>query len=402
MLVTHKAQVDPQNMQNDQKEQSADKKTVFVVRLSAIGDALIAARSLLRLAAEGFDPVFCTSRACADVALTIPNLHRAIIVEKDRSLSFVAIRENAGQREFCSESYETLFPATESLWPQALLDLQGTRRSARFIKELRQKISPQVLHIFKVEKHALARILMVVRARFSFKQQTHNTNDGLFTPEIGLRRVALHNQKVVEKFLMSQGRPTPQPGIPLARIQTPRIDLTPYSAEYVVFCPGASLPLKAWGSANYKRCAEKILANSNAHIVVLGGPDEAETGAEIQTLSAERVHNLAGKTSLLTSLATLAGASYVISGDSFPAHACDLLGVPATILFGATSPYFGFAPCSENIIVRHLNLSCSPCTRHGRGLCRFRNLMCLNGIAPHEVADDALQALERTKMRHSR
>ena len=72
-------------MQNEGKEQSMGEKTVFVVRLTAIGDTLIAARSVLALIDAGFDPVFCTSRACSEVALCIPGLRYVVILEKDRT-----------------------------------------------------------------------------------------------------------------------------------------------------------------------------------------------------------------------------------------------------------------------------------------------------------------------------
>ena len=54
--------------------------------------------------------------------------------------------------------------------------------------------------------------------------------------------------------------------------------------------------------------------------------------------------------------------------------------IPASVLFGATSPLFGFVPIYEKISIEYMNLSCSPCSRHGKGFCRFKNLKCLQDI----------------------
>jgi heptosyltransferase-2 len=170
----------------------------------------------------------------------------------------------------------------------------------------------------------------------------------------------------------------------------------------VVLCPGASLPLKAWGVENYRACAEIILKKSNVHIVILGGPDESAVGSELAAVNEQHVHNLVAKLSLMQSLAVITKAEYLIAGDSFPGHACDLLGVPATILFGATSPHFGFSPCNSNIRVRWLNLNCSPCTRHGRGLCRFKNHLCMKNIAASDVAQDFFDTMNERKSRTPR
>lgn len=388
-------------MQNEGKEQSEDKKTVFVVRLTAIGDTLIAARSVLTLIESGFEPVFCTSRACSDIALCIPGLRYVAILENDRSISTYTIVEDNGLRKFDS---------TELLWQSAtcsktkvpILDLQNTRRSWRFIKLIGKKLPSCGYCVTRVRKHSLARIALVARARLSFNQKSLSNSESAFTPPSKLRRVAHNNFELVNKFLQKSGKQQNSQNISTQKLVVPRVDVEDIPLPYMVLCPGASLPLKAWGAENYRTCAENIIKNSEAHIVILGGPDELAVGKEIAAINDQRVHNRVAKFSLLESLAVISKAEYLIAGDSFPGHACDILGVPATILFGATSPYFGFSPCSSNIRVRWLNLNCSPCTRHGRGLCRFKNHLCMKNIAATDVSQDFLTSMHNRKLHPSR
>ena len=93
--------------------------------------------------------------------------------------------------------------------------------------------------------------------------------------------------------------------------------------------------------------------------------------------------------------------SQIVTNDSFPAHAAQAFEIPATVLFGATSPYFGFAPKAPQIHVETLNLACSPCTRHGNRQCPYKNLKCLTGISANHVFKQILQKEKGNKFTRS-
>ncbi len=363
---------------------------VFVVRLSAIGDTLIAAQSVLDIVASGHKPILCTNPNCLDVALAIPGLEYCVLNTPQNAPScfkFVSTPGGRTKEAFPLENLQSLLGKSATV-----LDLQNTRRSKRFVKALKQSLSPTHLSIQTVQKYTLHRAFLVAKSFLARKQKQRNARGSLFVPPTNFHRVSNLNRVLVEKFLQRSLEKTGHrilPSQPLPETENAGFWKTPY----VVLCPGASFPLKSWDAAHFAQLAQAIVQQTNYAIVVLGGPDDTETGTQIiHTLSTQRAQNLAGKLSLGQSLTVLAQAHYVVSGDSFPGHACNLLGVPATLLFGATSPAFGFVPEAANIRVRWLGLSCSPCTRHGRGKCRFGNRRCLDEIKPEDVLQDVLNS----------
>jgi ADP-heptose:LPS heptosyltransferase len=361
---------------------------VFVVRLSAIGDTLIAAQSVLDIVAQGHTPILCTNPNCLDVALAIPGLEYCILNTPQHGPScykLVSTPTGRAKEPIALKTLQNLLGKSATV-----LDLQSTRRSKRFMKALKQSLNPTHLTIHSVQKHTLHRAFLVAKSFFARKQTQRNAQGSLFIVPANLHRVSNLNRAVVEKFLQKSLEKTEHrilPSEPLPETENTRF----WEAPYAVLCPGASLPLKSWDAAHFAQLASLIEQQTNLGIVVLGGPDDAETGSKIiHALSTQRAQNFAGKLSLGQSLTVLARARYVVSGDSFPGHACNLLGVPATLLFGATSPAFGFVPEASNIRVRWRELSCSPCTRHGRGKCRFGNRRCLVEIKPEDVLQDLL------------
>jgi heptosyltransferase-2 len=210
-----------------------------------------------------------------------------------------------------------------------------------------------------------------------------------------LTRVHDLQQKLVEEALKSQSvSPAPAPWLavtPVAAYDGLR-DL-PLAEPYVVLFPGASGPLKMWGMERFSELVSFVHKQANVRFVVIGGKEEISAGEALERAHPGTVLNLAGRLKVGETLAVIAAARYVVTGDSFPAHAADALGIPASVLFGATTPWFGFAPLSPAVRLHYLNLSCSPCTRHGKGRCRFGNLRCMGGISAASVGAEVLKEI---------
>jgi heptosyltransferase-2 len=132
-------------------------------------------------------------------------------------------------------------------------------------------------------------------------------------------------------------------------------------------------------------------------IILCGGPDDRLVATYLAFLNTSRIVDLVGKIPLSETLSLIQKASYVVTGDSFASHAADLLGTPASVLFGATHPLLGFAPENPHATVHHKGLSCSPCSRHGQGECKHRNIRCLTSITPEEVFTKIEQVLARSR-----
>ena len=381
------------------------KPVVFVVRLTAIGDTLITARALAQLHTAGFDPVLVTAQAHEAIFEALTPTTSCLLVQDTGELLLTQKKElpPAFQQSQGSQCH-TLAPTQKKTfehWLEHLaqqgfknykypiLDLQNTARSRRAIGLLKKKLGASAGAVQKVPKRTLFRIFLMVLAYLKFSQKV------LAQPFQRAHVVSIHDiqRTFVRAFIakhQAQTKSQISEGalgkrvlscLALADAGLPEF----VNKKYVAVFPGASGPLKTWPKENYRACLEHLLAHTTADIVVCGGPAEAEIAKYLQYSSPDRIYNKAGAAPLRQTLSLIAHAQHVLTGDSFATHAADLAGVSATVLFGGTSPKFGFVPLSAKIELRYENLACSPCTRHGKGTCRFQNLKCLAGIDGTEI-----------------
>ncbi|MDG2199923.1 MAG: glycosyltransferase family 9 protein [Phycisphaerales bacterium] len=101
---------------------------------------------------------------------------------------------------------------------------------------------------------------------------------------------------------------------------------------------------KAWPQAQWVELARHLLADGPEHLLLLGAPSER---AEVEALRAaidgpsDRVHNLAGRTSVGEMMAAIESCRLVVSNDSAALHMAVGLahrGVRCVGLFGPTDP----------------------------------------------------------------
>lgn len=109
----------------------------------------------------------------------------------------------------------------------------------------------------------------------------------------------------------------------------------PASDALVVLAPGASSPNKTWPQEHWVAAAGAIL-HAGFRIILLSGPsDRAHAESIAAALNDERVHVVAGTTSLPESIALLSHAAAFLGNDSGPGHAAGALGLPSVILFSS-------------------------------------------------------------------
>jgi heptosyltransferase-2 len=159
---------------------------------------------------------------------------------------------------------------------------------------------------------------------------------------------------------------------------------------YYVFAPGAEYgPAKRWPAIHFAALA-RLLPHP---VLLLGSGKEAELCAEIaQAANAGRVAqctNLAGKTTLDSALALIAGARAMVSNDSGLMHVAAAFGVSQVAVFGSSSPLHT-PPLNDAAHVLWLKndpayfpaLDCAPCFERN---CPLGHTRCLNDVAPSEV-----------------
>ncbi|MFA6177069.1 MAG: glycosyltransferase family 9 protein [Phycisphaerae bacterium] len=108
--------------------------------------------------------------------------------------------------------------------------------------------------------------------------------------------------------------------------------------NYAVFVPGATVDAKRWPIENFAILADKIYQKYGCNIVICGSESEKPIGEKLKELSDVPIANLAGGTYIPQLIALLAGAKFVVSNDTGPAHISSALGVPMALIFGYTNP----------------------------------------------------------------
>lgn len=100
---------------------------------------------------------------------------------------------------------------------------------------------------------------------------------------------------------------------------------------------GKLRPNRAWTPDGVENLLDLILDRGTHLPILIGGPDETELGAQIETPRQGKVANLCGKLNLANTAAILKQCQAVVSGDTGPAHISVAVGTPVIGLYGPTS-----------------------------------------------------------------
>jgi len=161
------------------------------------------------------------------------------------------------------------------------------------------------------------------------------------------------------------------------------------AVPYIAFVTGAAHATKRLPEA-------KIIAICRLlqqPVVLLGGPDEAESGARIALAAGPHVVNACGALKLNQSASMVRQAAKVISHDTGLMHIAAALGKDIVSIWGNTIPAFGMYPyypvgVNRNTNVEVLGLSCRPCSKIGFQQCPKGHFRCMNEISEAEVVGD--------------
>lgn len=94
--------------------------------------------------------------------------------------------------------------------------------------------------------------------------------------------------------------------------------------------------------------------------------------------------SLVNKTNLRELCAILSQSHLLLTGDSGPMHLANAVDIPLLALFGPTSQEWGFFPVGNNAYILQKNVSCRPCSLHGKQKCTQKE-SCLQKISNEEI-----------------
>ncbi len=140
----------------------------------------------------------------------------------------------------------------------------------------------------------------------------------------------------------------------------------------------------------YNKVAQ-LLIEKRFNVVLVGSKEDKEKD---QNKYPEQVIDLRGKLSLRESIAVISQGKLTISNDSAIAHMSRAVGIPVIVIYGATHPFFGFAPLPDEGKYIFKGLECQPCDLHGKKECKRGDLACLTTIEPEEVVRTALSLIK--------
>lgn len=355
------------------------KRIVFITRLSAIGDVLITSNSVFCLLENGYYPVFITSPSTSEIALNIKGLETFICYSKENNPIYYL-----NKLEVDKTTFFTHLESIKTQYKNIYLDFQNTKRSKRVYTYLKNKINISFEKKYYIRKFTLYRFLLVLLSFFIFRQKAKEKKSYNFK----IKDI----QRELIKEIINKDKEVFKNTYELSPFISHN-SFFPNQLNYICLFPGASSFIKSWPKENFRDLMNLIKDKTELYIVICGSKNEEYLGEYLDFPKDIRVINLVNKTNLSETLNIIAHAKYVVTNDSFAGHAADNYQIPGTILFGATSPNFGFIPSYTHINIEYLNMNCSPCSRHGKSNCRYKNLKCLNDIKSIDIYKNILNIL---------
>ncbi|NIP84642.1 MAG: lipopolysaccharide heptosyltransferase II [Planctomycetales bacterium] len=175
-----------------------------------------------------------------------------------------------------------------------------------------------------------------------------------------------------------------------------QLDLPP-GHEVIVLNTGAAYgKAKNWPTAHFAKLATQIANRQQRTVLVICGPQEHATAAEIVARADHpRVKSLAGQPlSVGLSKACVRRSRLVVSTDSGPRHFAAAFDVPVVTLYGPTHVAWGDTHYRHAVHLQH-PVPCGPCMKR---VCPLGHHLCMRELSVQQVyaaVEKLLVATER-------
>ena len=341
---------------------------VLVVRFSSMGDVILTSpviRALHAMLDGDVEVHFLTKSAFAPAVQGLEGIHKVWTIGRTTA-------------EVESELVEVGF--------HYVVDLHANARSGFVKRALRQGGTLDLT----VDKKSLAKILLV-RFGADRLQGEHVVERYLDTLRPFGAALEVLSGQGDNGGLLLPARATKEAG-DLAATATqhpPRIALA-LGAAHV----GKALPKAHWNDV-----LGHLLKQGWA-VDLIGGPDEAQVGAELAaSFAGADVENRCGKEDWATTFERIGKAALLVVGDTGAMHAGAALQTPMVVLWGCTSPALGMGPWLPHPSTVALEpegpVRDRPCSRLG-DRCRHK-VRCPERIAPERIIAAVDTVLSQTR-----
>jgi heptosyltransferase-2 len=155
--------------------------------------------------------------------------------------------------------------------------------------------------------------------------------------------------------------------------------------------PGARWATKRWPAERYAMLGRE-LSQRGFPLLLIGGPGDEGTLSAVR----RELPGMAIADTMELSVGGVAAAiercAVLVTGDSGPSHIAAALGTPVVTVFGPTSER-RWGPLSERSRVVRVELPCRPCSNHGSASCPEGHHRCMLEVEVGAVLEAALELL---------
>lgn len=319
-------------------ETGSPPKRILIIRLSAIGDVIMASGLIpaLRTAYPDARIAWLTESTNADLLRHNPRLDRVYLWPRSR---WRQLRRERRYREFAREAYDSI-RALRAEGFDWVIDLQGLLKSGgwAWLSGGRRRIglgSREGSQFLMTE--VIDRRVDDLRIGKEYRKLAETLTGRIDTFALDIA-VSVDDRKGARGLLESAG----------------------VIGKYAVICPFTTRPQKHWLDERWAELAARLAGERRLTVVMLGGPAD-KARAEIIADQTPGLINLAGRTSLGQCAAIIEKAKLLIGVDTGLTHLGIALSVPTVAIFGSTRPYLDTGRATARVLYEPLD--CSPCRR---------------------------------------
>jgi len=320
-------------------------KKVLVVRLSSLGDVILASSVIDPLCAKGYNIDFLTFKPFGELFTQDPRINNIYQIDKKELSGISNIKKFAHKLSIYSHIIDLHFNART-----IILGMFAKAEIVRYKKNIIRR---------RIYTTPIGKKLLKPDLSFNVLNAYGEALKKLGIKWENFRPSLIITEK--EKFKLKKILPE----------------------RFIVIGTGARYPNKAYP---FFPEVSRLFIDSGINVVLVGSKEDKILDKREYS---KEVMDLRGKLSLRESIALISLADATISNDSAVAHMARAVKTPVLMIYGATSPAFGFYPFPDEGRYIYKDIWCQPCDLHGKKPCRFDTTDCLN-IPPTVVFDEVL------------
>lgn len=331
---------------------AATVKKILIIRFSSIGDIVLTSPVLRCLKQQARVEIhYLTKAAFRTVLAANPYIDRIFTIQKEVTEVLPDLQR---------EDYDFLF------------DLHGNLRS------LRVKLAMPGIRHYTFDKLNLEKWLLVRFKRNQMPRQHIVDRYLAITRVLGVKNdgqgldyfIDPADEVDIDRLLQSQGET-------IAPLEADADAARPFTA----FVIGAAHATKRLPPERIIEWCKRI----SGSVILLGGPDDADSGRVIAEAAGEHVLNAGGCLRLNQSASVVRQAALVITHDTGLMHIAAAYKKPIWSVWGNTVPEFGMYPyypqgMDLNRTFEVSGLDCRPCSKIGYAACPKGHFRCMQEI----------------------